>query len=106
MGSPSLPTTWCSPGVRGRPGDRRHHAGNYKDIARIDKIDANTVKIGFEPGVLGDLVLRPDGARHPKHVFEPFKGAKSREAPANMKPVGTGPYRCVDFRPNDVVHMS
>ena len=39
----------------------------------------------------------------PKHVFEPFKGAKSREAPANLKPVGTGPYRFVDFKPGDVV---
>ena len=39
----------------------------------------------------------------PKHVFEPFKGAKSREAPANLKPVGTGPYRIVDFKPGDTV---
>ena len=34
----------------------------------------------------------------PKHVFESFKGAKSREAPANLKPVGTGAFRIVDFR--------
>ena len=40
----------------------------------------------------------------PKHVFEPFRGARSREAPANLKPVGTGPYRFVDFKPGDVVH--
>jgi peptide/nickel transport system substrate-binding protein len=39
----------------------------------------------------------------PKHLFEPFKGAKSREAPTNLKPVGTGPYRFVDFKPGDVV---
>ena len=39
----------------------------------------------------------------PKHVFEPYKGAKSREAPANLKPVGTGPYRFVDFKPGDLV---
>src|SRR5262249_45841038 len=38
-----------------------------------------------------------------KHVLEPFKGAKSREAPANTRPVGTGPYRIVDFRANDMV---
>ena len=29
----------------------------------------------------------------PKHMFEAFKGAKSREAPTNLKPVGTGPDR-------------
>ncbi|HYZ41885.1 MAG TPA: peptide ABC transporter substrate-binding protein, partial [Stellaceae bacterium] len=39
----------------------------------------------------------------PKHVFEPYKGANSREAPANLKPVGTGPYRFVDFQPGDLV---
>jgi len=39
----------------------------------------------------------------PKHVFEPFRGAKSQEAPANLKPVGTGPYRILDFRPGDIV---
>ena len=33
----------------------------------------------------------------PKHVFESYRGAKSREAPANLKPVGTGAYRFVDF---------
>ena len=49
--------------------------------------------------VLVRSVLRPDGLVIPKHVFEPFKGAKSREAPANLKPVGTGPYRYVDFKP-------
>jgi peptide/nickel transport system substrate-binding protein len=34
-------------------------------------------------------------------VFEPFMGAKSRENPANLKPVGTGPYKIVDFKPGD-----
>src|SRR5215471_15384818 len=36
-------------------------------------------------------------------VFESYKGANSREAPANLKPVGTGPYVCVDFKPGDWV---
>jgi peptide/nickel transport system substrate-binding protein len=39
----------------------------------------------------------------PKHLFEPYKGANSREAPANLKPVGTGPYRFVEFKPGDLV---
>jgi peptide/nickel transport system substrate-binding protein len=80
-------------------------AGNFRDIARIDKLDSHTVKVVFKNptpfwpiafcGTAGYIIA--------KHVFEPFKGAKSREAPANIKPVGTGPYRIVDFRPNDVV---
>ena len=39
----------------------------------------------------------------PKHLFEPYKGADSRAAPANLKPVGTGPYRFVDFKPGDLI---
>jgi len=39
----------------------------------------------------------------PKHLFQAFKGDKSREAPTNVKPVGTGPYRFVDFKPGDIV---
>ena len=80
-------------------------AGNYKDIARIDKIDSHTVKIGFKnPAPFWAISFcGTTGLVIPRHVFEPFKGAKSREAPANMKPVGTGPYRYVDFKPNDVV---
>jgi peptide/nickel transport system substrate-binding protein len=39
----------------------------------------------------------------PKHLFEAYKGAKSREAPTNLKPVGTGPYKFTDFKPGDIV---
>jgi peptide/nickel transport system substrate-binding protein len=44
-----------------------------------------------------------NGMLIPKHLFEPYKGAKSREAPANLKPVGTGCYMFSDFRPGDLV---
>ncbi len=39
----------------------------------------------------------------PKHLFAAYTGAKSRDAPANLKPVGTGPYKFVDFKPGDIV---
>jgi peptide/nickel transport system substrate-binding protein len=39
----------------------------------------------------------------PKHVFQQYMGTKSREAPANVKPVGTGPYRFLEFRPGDML---
>jgi peptide/nickel transport system substrate-binding protein len=79
--------------------------GSYKDIEKIDKIDAGTVKITFKKPLpfWQDAFCGNRGMIIPKHVFEPYKGAKSREAPANVKPVGTGPYKYVDFKPGDIV---
>jgi peptide/nickel transport system substrate-binding protein len=79
--------------------------GSYREIARIDKIDSHTVKVGFtrpQP-FWADAFCGNRGMIVPKHVFESFKGANSREAPANLKPIGTGAYRIVDFRPGDIV---
>jgi peptide/nickel transport system substrate-binding protein len=79
--------------------------GVYKDIARIDKVDSHTVKIGFkQPTPFWAISFcGPTGQVIPKHLFDSFKGAKSREAPTNLKPVGTGPYKFVDFKPGDLV---
>jgi peptide/nickel transport system substrate-binding protein len=78
--------------------------GTYRDV-KAEKVDSHTVRVAFqkptpfwaEPftGVTGMII--------PKHLFESFRGAKSREAPNNVKPVGTGPYRFVDFKPGDMV---
>jgi peptide/nickel transport system substrate-binding protein len=38
----------------------------------------------------------------PKRVFADYEGAKSCEAPANLTPIGTGPYRFVDFKAGDL----
>jgi peptide/nickel transport system substrate-binding protein len=78
--------------------------GNYKDVARIEKLDTHTIKIVYKsPTPAWFQTFGGTACVIPKHVFEPFKGAKSREAPANLKPVGTGPYRIVDFKPGDLI---
>ena len=75
--------------------------GQYREIARVDKLDSHTVKVVYKtPTPFWATAFR---GIIPRHVFEPFKGGKSREAPANLKPVGTGPYRIVDFKPGDLV---
>ena len=76
----------------------------YKDI-KAEKVDSHTVRVTFSKPTpfWADAFVGTRGMIIPKHVFEPFKGGKSREAPANLKPVGTGPYRFVDFKPGDIV---
>ncbi len=76
----------------------------YKDIV-VTKVDPYTVLVAFKkpnPFWMAPFVSS-FGAILPKHVFGPYAGAKSREAPANLRPVGTGPYRIVDFRPGDMI---
>jgi peptide/nickel transport system substrate-binding protein len=80
--------------------------GPYRDIVRIDKLDSHTVKIVFKspaPFWSAPFCGAANGVIIPKHLFQAFKGDKSREAPTNLKPVGTGPYKFVDFKPGDIV---
>jgi peptide/nickel transport system substrate-binding protein len=87
------------------PGTAATTQGQYRDIKTIDKIDAHTVKLTFKQPMpfWAAAFCGPTGQIIPKHLFEAFKGGKSREAPANLKPVGTGPYKFVDFKPGDML---
>src|SRR6266850_4010397 len=78
---------------------------SYREIERVDKLDPHSVKVVFKRPTpfWADAFCGARGMLIPKHVFEPFKGAKSREAPANLRPVGTGAYKFVDFKPGDIV---
>jgi peptide/nickel transport system substrate-binding protein len=77
---------------------------SYKDIT-VEKIDAHTVRVTFQKPTpfWADAFVGTVGMLIPKHLFEAYRGAKSREAPSNLKPVGTGPFRFVDFKPGDLV---
>ncbi len=78
--------------------------GSYQDI-KVEKLDSHTVRVQFKKPTpfWADAFVSTRGMIIPKHLFEPYKGAKSREAPANLKPVGTGAYKFVDFKPGDMV---
>jgi peptide/nickel transport system substrate-binding protein len=75
--------------------------GSYQDV-EVEKIDSFTVRVRFQKAT-PFWAGRANGLIIPKHLFEPYKGANSREAPANLKPVGTGPYRFADFAAGDFV---
>lgn len=87
------------------PASAATSAGSYQGIDRIDRIDDHAVKIVFKRPTpyWADAFCSAAGMVLPRHIFEPYRGGRSREAPANLKPVGTGPYRFVDFKPGDVL---
>jgi len=78
--------------------------GVYKDVI-VTKIDAHTIRVAFAKPTpfWATAFVAAEGMIIPKHLFAPYAGAKSREAPTNLKPVGTGPYKFVDFKPGDMV---
>jgi len=72
---------------------------------KVEKVDPLTVRVRFQKPTpyWADAFVGTRGMIIPKHLFEAYKGDKSRDAPSNLKPVGTGPYKFVSFNPGDLV---
>jgi peptide/nickel transport system substrate-binding protein len=88
--------------------DKETAATDAKTVAGIDNAeatDATTVVITWHDpnpsplqaftGALGQIIQ--------KKQFEQYVGASAKDAPGNLKPIGTGPYKVGDFKPGDVV---
>ena len=86
------------------PATAAYTTGAYTPI-KVEKVDDFTVKVIFNQPTpfWADAFVGVAGMILPKHHFGDYVGAKSREAPANLKPVGTGPYKFVDFKPGDII---
>jgi len=86
------------------PGTAAITIGRYQDVS-VEKVDRYTVKVTFpKPRPFWASVFVSDfGMLIPKHLFKDYVGSKSREAPTNLQPVGTGPYKFVEFVPGDIV---
>lgn len=76
-----------------------------QNIETVEKIDDHTVKITWKQlnptpysaftGVFGMIIQ--------KEAFESYMGEAAMNAPANLMPVGTGPYVVKEFKPGDMV---
>src|SRR5215469_10615564 len=72
--------------------------GVVQDLERVEALDPHRVRLVFKrPTPFWPLFFCGYDMIIPKHVFAAYRGARAREAPANLKPIGTGPYRHVDF---------
>lgn len=79
--------------------------GIFEGVEAVEAIDDYTVKVTFKevtPAWFG-VFVGSESLILPQHHFEDYQGEKARTAPANLIPVGTGPYRVVEFKPGDVV---
>ena len=79
-------------------------SGSYRDI-NVVKVDDHTVRVEFaQPQPFwADAFVASRGMIIPKHIFQNFAGANSRDAPGNLRPVGTSPYRFTSFAPGDTL---
>ena len=79
-------------------------SGSYRDISVV-KLDDFTIRIDFtQPTPFwADAFVASVGMIIPKHLFQNFNGANARDAPTNLRPVGTSAYRFVSFTPGDTI---
>jgi peptide/nickel transport system substrate-binding protein len=86
------------------PATAAYTIGSYQDVD-VEKVDQYTVVVKFKKPTpfWADAFVGTRGMLIPKHLFADYIGAKSRDAPTNLKPVGTGPYMFKDFKPGDMV---
>ena len=78
--------------------------GSYRDVT-VERLDDLTVRLRFPRPTpfWADAFVGLPGCVLPRHLFADYAGAKSRDAPANLHPVGTGPYSFAEFRPGDML---
>ncbi|NJO05324.1 MAG: peptide ABC transporter substrate-binding protein [Chloroflexaceae bacterium] len=83
-------------------------AGLYTSVSRVEALDDHTVQITFaQPTASWWLpFVGSPGMILPRHIFEQYNGLNADDAPANLLPVGTGPYIVDSFQPQEVIFLA
>ncbi|MFN8498340.1 MAG: peptide ABC transporter substrate-binding protein [Anaerolineae bacterium] len=83
-------------------------AQTTKGVDKVEALDKNTVKVTFKEATPNpyQIFVSDLGMIIQKKQFQDYIGEKAKDAPGNLKPVGTGPYKVDDFKPGDVVVYS
>lgn len=78
----------------------------YEGVESVEALDDHRVKITFAtPTPAWDVpFIGQTGLILPQHLYADYNGLNAREAPANLQPVGTGPYQAIGFEPGTVIY--
>lgn len=79
--------------------------GNYSAIEAVEMVDDLTLTVHFKDMTpfWANVFVGRNGMILPRHIFEAYNPAEIQEAAANLKPVGTGPYRIVEYKTEDML---
>ena len=105
-GARSRPTTSSSTApTRPIPRPRRRRVGAYEGIAGVDADRRRHRALRLPASRRRSGRARATVAARSRSICSSAyaRRASSRDAPANLRPVGTGPYRFVDFKPGDLL---
>jgi peptide/nickel transport system substrate-binding protein len=86
------------------PGVAAVTSGSYRDV-NVVKVDDHTVRVEFQQPTpfWADAFVGGTGQIIPRHLFKDFAGPNARDAPTNLRPVGTSAYKFVSFAPGDTL---
>lgn len=79
----------------------------YEVVESVEVLDDYTVKINFKDvnPAWPLIFVGPRGMILPGHIFATYNGPNAHGAPVNLAPVGTGPYRVVQYKPEEVLFL-
>ena len=77
-------------------------ADGVKSVTAVDKLTVKVTYTETNPNFYQIFVSGLGNIIQEKQ-FKDYIGAKAKDAPGNQAPIGTGPYKVVQFKPDDVV---